>query len=37
MLTTTYRGNILSYFNTSRKDDYLTDFTIKNKDETYKV
>ena len=36
-MLTKYKENIFSYFNTSRKDDYLTDFTIKNNDDTYKV
>ena len=33
----TYKENILPYLNISRKEEYLTDFTIKNNDDIYKV
>ena len=33
----TYKENIFSYFNISRKEEYLTDFTINNNDDIYKV
>ena len=32
-----YKENILSYLDLSRKEEFLTDFTIKNNDDTYKV
>ena len=33
----TYNENIISYLNISRKEEFLTDFTIINNDDTYKV
>ena len=33
----TYKENIFTYLNVSRKELFLTDFTIKNSDDTYKV
>ena len=33
----TYKENILTYLNMSRKEEFLTDFTIINNDDTYKV
>ena len=33
----TYKENIFSYLNISRKEEFLTDFTIKNNNEIYKV
>ena len=32
-----FKGNMLGNMNELRKDDLLTDFTIVNKDATYKV
>ena len=33
----TYKENIISYLNISRKEEFLTDFIIINNDDTYKV
>ena len=33
----TYKENIFSYLNISRKEEYLTDFTINNNNDIYKV